>query len=193
MDLRVLSRVFWRILALAVALLSGHFAVAHEEAESKNAELKLNGVYTLEVPSVHFLDSPGLYQNAIFERRESDEAWILRSVDVGTPITTLGSVEVIKTSEVPVQVFLKVSGYISPCPDVGMYAIKKIDNFFDVSLYYSPESISQSGRACIDSVNLFSKTIPLQVYGLDAGEYTFSVNGKKSGDFVLSRENVLPN
>ncbi|MES3006757.1 MAG: hypothetical protein V4751_03200 [Pseudomonadota bacterium] len=192
MDLSVLSRVFCQILALVVALLSGHFAIAHEEAESKNSELKLNGVYTLEIPSVDFLDSPGHYQNAIFERRESDEAWILRSVDVGTPIKTFGAVGVIKTSEVPVQVFLKVSGYISPCLDVGMYAIKKIDNFFDVSLYYNPESIFLSGRACIDSVDPFSKTIPLQVYGLGAGEYTFSVNGEKPGNFVLLQENVVP-
>lgn len=161
-------------------------------AESKNSELKLNGTYTLEVPSVDFLDNPGLYQDVVFERRQSDDSWILRSVNVGFPINRLETVEVIKTSEVPVQVFLKISGNISPCLDVGMYAAKTIGNFFEVSLYYDPESIPPSGKVCADSVDPFTKTIPLQVYGLGAGEYTFSVNGKKPGSFVLLQDNVLP-
>lgn len=38
----------------------------------------------------------------------------------------------------------------------------------------------------------YDNTIPPQVYGLSAGEYTFSVNGEKPGNFVLLQENVVP-
>lgn len=47
------------------------------------------------------------------------------------------------------------------------------------------------GTECMQVVEPFEKTIPLQVYGLPAGTYEYSVSGEHTGTFTLIRDNTL--
>ena len=45
---------------------------------------------------------------------------------------------------------------------------------------------------CTQAVRPFTEVIPLSVYGLEAGTYTYEVNGEFSGQFTLQQDNVIP-
>ncbi|MEX0901417.1 MAG: hypothetical protein WDZ76_01615 [Pseudohongiellaceae bacterium] len=161
-------------------------------SQPANLELNPDGSYVLEVPVVGFQGNPGFYQNARFQSGESELSWTLLSVDEGQTINSVNAVDVITTSEMPIQVFLEVSGEISPCLEVGEYAMNRVDNSFEIFLYYDPDSFPPPGTACIDSVEPYSTVIPLPAYGLEAGEYVLSVNGEENGSFIIPADNLLP-
>lgn len=161
-------------------------------AQPTNASLNKDEIYTLEIPAVDFDSTPGNFQKVIFQSQDSELTWTLISAYIGEEMNLIHSAELVKTSEIPVQVFVKVSGAIATCLKVGQHAIMQTGNSFDIRLYYDPESIPPQGVACADHVISFVKVIPLQVYGLDAGTYNYSVNGKLSGNFVLQADNILP-
>lgn len=159
-------------------------------ADSNNSRLVLEGKYTLEIPLVDFDGKPGFYQNAVFESVESDQDWKLLSVDEGVPIETLDTVEVIKTQDTPVQVFLRIHGTLSNgCLEPGEFAVDRNGNAFTAFLYFSPASFGPG--SCGDVQTAFTRTFPLPVYGLDAGDYSFTVNDILSGQFVIPADNVI--
>jgi hypothetical protein len=162
-------------------------------ADVASSKLTRDETLWLHVPIVEYLGIPGYFQNAHFMMNE-DESWELISYETGVQLQSLTNVEVIETSEVPIQVFLEVDGYFpSLCREMGEIVVSRVENEFIVGMYRSEESIRlPEDSFCADAVAYFSELIQLPVYGLEAGEYTFSINDQLSGSFMLPDENVLP-
>lgn len=95
------------------------------------------------------------------------------------------SVEILESF--PVQVRVVVSGSLT-CGNstLGDVEIEKQDNKFVVHLY----ELVPTGNVCLENLVSFEKSIPLDVYGLPAGEYTVSVHGISS-TFVLDIDLLL--
>lgn len=161
-------------------------------SQPMDASLTQDGGYLLHIPTVGLKDDPGMYQDVNLTSSDSGLSWTLLSGDITYKINAIESITVVKTSEAPVQIFLKITGYISPCGEMGKYVFDIEANDFKVYLYYDAASLPPPGSSCVDSVVSFTKIIPLPVYGLDAGEYSYSVNGKQSGSFTFAMKNELP-
>tara|TARA_R110001599_G_scaffold55442_2_gene153445 strand:+ start:494 stop:1042 length:549 start_codon:yes stop_codon:yes gene_type:complete len=161
-------------------------------AQPADASITQDDTLILQIPSVGFSSDPGKYQNIMLQSGETELTWTLLSGDTVDKINTVSTVSVVKTSEVPVQVLLKVGGNIATCVDAGKYAFTINENKIDTFLYYDPATVPPAGTGCVDTVKPFVKVIPLPVYGLDAGEYSFSINGKLNGTFTLTVRNELP-
>ena len=146
-------------------------------SQTATTELSFDQKYTLTIPFIGFEGEPGKFLNATLRSEESELSWSLVSVDEG---------QLIKTTERPVQVFLKVSGWISSCVEVGAYAVDKEDSAFKVFVYFDPESLSPPEISCTADSVVFSKTIPLPVFELAAGDYKVSVNNKVLYEIYLS-------
>ena len=50
---------------------------------------------------------------------------------------------------------------------------------------------SEEPLACVDSVESFEHIVPLDIYGLEAGDYEYVLNDEFVGEFSLGVENVL--
>lgn len=162
-------------------------------SQPSDATLTQDQSYLLEIPLVDFQKDPGIYQNVVLRAGETENSWTLVSADVGIKIESVQSVSVITTSEAPIQIFLKVAGTMGTlCTKVGKYAVREDGNSFEISLYYDPSSVPPPGVGCLDQQQIFSEIIQMPVYGLDAGEYSFTINDKLNGNFVLAADNNLP-
>ncbi len=180
-----------RFSKLVFSALCGMLVATNSYGE--NPALTLGNPYVLTIPSVDYTGIPGFYQKARIEYLPQTQTWKLAAYVKGVPIPEVNNVELIKTQDVPVQVFLKVSGYLANgCSQVGSTGMAFTNNKFDVYLYYKDENIPPPGILCTQSLVPFSKTIPLPVYSLLAGTYTYNFNGKFSGGFTLVVDNKLP-
>lgn len=152
-----------------------------------------NGV--LVIPSVSTDGQVGQYQEAVLNV-DAEGRWQLGAVRVldGSPLgvyrTPVAKVEAVKTAGTPVQVLLRVSGeFSSGCGMIGRVSQRRVGNRFEVLLadgFFAYEIVG-----CTGIVQPYVKIIPLEVYGLGAGVYTYDVNGK-TGSFEFAADNVLP-
>lgn len=184
--------------ALSIALLPINFAWGADISEYKNG--------LLTIPSVSTAEQVGMYQDVTFKLTEQGlwQLLNLRTIGVGMVtsglgLTFLGRVDMIKTDSFPVQVFLRVDGVLDDCFDSSLGRINQRleNNRFDVAITYNsfvsrPPPPPGQGVACTAGLSSFFKTIPLPVYGLSAGIYSYSVNGKINGTFELTADNKLP-
>lgn len=142
----------------------------------------------MTIPRVDTDDQTGNFQDGVFQFDSQTGAWNLLSFK-STPAVqgAFDQVEVIVTNDSPVQVFLKVSGqFNSSCGEIERTYQRLKDNRFEVSVYfkeYPPLTL------CFQVITPFEKIIPLQVYGLSAGTYEYSVNGEHTGTFDLLIDN----
>lgn len=152
-----------------------------------------SGVLTIPVAATD--EHPGQYQNVVMEL-DADGRWRLNSMtamngDPGLLLLPLQTVEVVRTGTSPVQVFLRLSGYLtSGCSGIGRFVARREGARFDAALFDTQVTSSEIDYACTMSVTWFVKSFPLDVYGLAAGSYSYSVNGI-SGSFELEADNVL--
>lgn len=150
----------------------------------------LSGVLT--IPRVDTAEQVGQYQNAKFSL-QADGSWKLdelRAFDNSSlakiPISTI---EVVKTDGFPVAVFLRTTGWTSSCGYEGKARIqqRQVGTHFDVSISI-PVRVMDEPYACPGFAEYVRLSIPLQVYGLVAGTYTYSVNGV-GGTFDIATDN----
>jgi hypothetical protein len=154
------------------------------------------GMYFLRVPLVDTLNAAGQYQEVLFKTARPDDVstWQLLSVEQANPLA-LDEVRVVVTDEVPAQAFLRVKGAVGGCgglDGIGKIAIKTRANDFSVFVYHPAVAVDPSTApsfGCLAVTWPFIKSIPLPVYGLDAGTYTYSVNGEHNGEFTLFEDN----
>lgn len=148
----------------------------------------------LLVPAVDSAAQPGFFQDVKIEFVQGD-LWRLVAARESVRISkAIERVEIIKTDSFPVQIFLKVTGsFTNGCPEVGQISHRLEGNTFNVAIYFKnsvwllhPELIS-----CAAVMVPFSRTIPLPVYGLPAGEYAYRVNDEHLGSFRLAVDNRL--
>ena len=154
-----------------------------------------NGVLT--VPRIDTADQVGKYQDATFQL-SSPGSWVLSDVQVlntGTvyQVGGISSVEVIRTGTLPVSVYLRASGVSGSCDNTGPARIHQRlqGTRFDVDIsapHVAPLTPGISAYTCTANLRTFKLTVPLQVYGLSAGTYSYNVNGI-TGTFSLDSDN----
>lgn len=161
----------------------------------------------LTIPSIDTAEQVGKYQNVIL-KPTPEGTWQLLSlkemamVDTGSGFTfaDIDTVEVITTSSFPTQVFLKLFGFNPNCRKLSPIVHQRFDgNHFEVvpqvSQVLETEGIATS--SCYATT--FTKTIPLPVYGLKAGTYSYSVASANinawdlTGTFKLTADNASVN
>lgn len=87
----------------------------------------------------------------------------------------------------PLQVNVAVDGNLSvPCVELLSPAVSYADNTFTVVL---AESNLGPAETCITMLEPFSTTVPLDLFGLEAGTYTVTVNGVE-GEFTLDADTL---
>ena len=96
-------------------------------------------------------------------------------------------VSIVFLESFPLQVRAVVTGYLpNPCSWIDQVIIERIDRQFNVQVTRG----SNAGEICIQVEEAFEKSIPLEVYGLPAGDYTVDVNGVQAG-FTFTQDNIL--
>lgn len=168
------------------------FSVAALVALSSNAsENPLYSSSILHIPAVDTETQPGFYQDVVIEPA-GENLWRLVEVKEGIPIMKIDEVGIIKAGSFPEQIFLAVSGvFTNGCDEVGKVNFQLESNNFNVLLYYKLSDLPPNEIACATMMTPFETIVPLPVYGLEAGEYTFTVNSGYLGSFDIERNNSL--
>jgi hypothetical protein len=137
----------------------------------------------------------GGYHDVLLEFVQGD-LWRLRKFTPATEIPGMEKARVIKTDSFPVQVFLEVEGrFGSPCARPQLEK-RLVGDTFHVSIQEERTSVLM---ACVTVTAPFSWIVPLEVYGLPAGEYKYVVNrgisvnqgAVLSGSFTLATNNTF--
>jgi hypothetical protein len=122
-----------------------------------------------------------------------ENLWALNEFKAGKSLDVIEAVELIRIDSSPVQILLKISGtFPSGCGEIGYIREHNSDNHFDITVFYKNDAwLENPGEiACTAALRPFSKIIPLQVYGLDQGEYQYTVNSNFLGSFTLTSKNI---
>ena len=97
------------------------------------------------------------------------------------------SVEVVFLESFPLQVQLQVAGYFPDgCTEIESTEVERQGNVFNVTL----RTTRPTDVACTEAIEPFEINIPLDVYGLLAGEYSVDVNGVEAA-FTFEQDNIL--
>jgi hypothetical protein len=150
---------------------------------------------TLIIPRVDTDAQAGNFQDTTFQFDSVTNTW--RLLDYKETALVPGqrlvpdAVEVLVTDSSPIQVFLKVSGSsgpVSPCSEFGQINQRLDTNRFEITIHVVT---GLNDFVCAAMAVPYEKIIPLEVYGLPAGTYEYSVNGEHTGTFSLTRDNTL--
>jgi PKD repeat protein len=102
-------------------------------------------------------------------------------------IANVESIQVMTLESFPVQVQVVAEGYLpNGCPKIDEITAEREGNTFNIKI----STKSPKDAMCTQAIVPFSKTIPLDVQGLKAGNYTVNVNGVP-GSFELAVDNKL--
>jgi inhibitor of cysteine peptidase len=102
-------------------------------------------------------------------------------------LAAVEDVEVVMLMSFPLQVHLKVQGYLpNPCTEIGEIQTERDGYAFGVTI----PTLRDPGVDCIQVIEDFEINIPLDVYGLPAGDYQVVVNGVETG-FSFTQDNIL--
>ncbi|VVB89298.1 Uncharacterised protein [uncultured archaeon] len=100
---------------------------------------------------------------------------------------TVESIEMMVLESFPVQIKVKAIGYLPDgCTKIGEITKEKKDNTFLVHI----KTVRPAAAFCTEAIVPFQEVIPLDVYGLKAGNYTVDVNGV-NGTFKLETDNTI--
>lgn len=152
-----------------------------------------NGLLT--IPRVDTQEQPGQFQDARLQFDPQTGSWRLLDFKARTQKSfrefSTDNVELIMTDTPPIQVFLKIRTFTANgCETLGQVNQRLVGNRFEVSLsFFDP--LENEPVACTQALVPFATVVPLQVYGLNAGTYEYSVNGDLIGLFTLVQDNLL--
>lgn len=177
--------------AIAITFLLANSAFSQDTAIIEHPVYK-DGKLT--IPRVDTEAQAGNFQGAEFQFDDATNMWKLLNYKETTIIPGqsifLGSVSTIATDFIPTQVFLMIKGDLpTPCHHFGQINQRLKGNKFEVSMHLSPPP---PNTFCIQVTQSFEEIVPLQVYGLPAGTYEYTVNGQHDGTFSLTIDNILP-
>lgn len=149
---------------------------------AENAPRFENGI--LNMPRIDTPEQPGHYENARF-RLAPDGRWDLLHAEAGQH-AFIDDIEIQILESFPVQIHVRVSGNLpTPCYQLGPIHKRFADNRFEIAVNVTQQ---QTFAACIQVLEPFQTTIPLDVYGLPKGSYEVFVNNK-STSFELNIDN----
>lgn len=97
-------------------------------------------------------------------------------------------VEIVFLESFPLQVHAIVRGTLADgCTRLGEIDVERVGQTFEIQIGTErPEE-----AVCIQVEMEFEETVPLDVYGLPAGDYLVRANGVEAG-FSFAQDNVLP-
>lgn len=150
-----------------------------------------NGV--LLVPTVNTEQETGKLQEVVIKLNDSGTISLVDFRE-GVENQYIEAVSHQVTDTFPVQVFVQITGTFSHgCPASGQINSRRIGNAFEIRAYLANNRwlLDPGSVACTAALEPFSIILPLDVYGLEAGEYTYTVNGSFAGAFTLESPNVL--
>ena len=98
------------------------------------------------------------------------------------------NVEIIFLESFPLQVHMVASGYLpDPCTEIDEISVERDFNRFEVLI----TTLREAEVMCIQVIEAFEQNIPIDVYGLPAGDYTVMVNGIDA-EFTFLQDNSIP-
>jgi hypothetical protein len=156
-----------------------------------------NPAYNGPVLTIPRVDSPGQvgqYQDAVLQLTPQGSFTVTGLKDLGRStvynVGAIETVEVRKSGTLPVSVYLQVKGTASACDFNGPARLhqRQQGTRFDVNISASHISPPSAMQVCTADIRPFKLTVPLEVYGLAAGTYTYNVNGV-TGSFSLEADN----
>lgn len=104
-----------------------------------------------------------------------------------TGVASVSNVQVLILESFPVQMNVEATGYLPDgCTTIGNTTVRKDGNTFYVEI----GTIRPRDAFCTQALVPFTKSVPLDVYGLEKGVYNVDVNGK-TASFELSVDNIL--
>jgi inhibitor of cysteine peptidase len=102
-------------------------------------------------------------------------------------IANVTNIDIMILESFPVQINVIAEGYLPDgCTEINDVKTEKVGNTFNVNI----STIRPKDAICIQALVNFTQTIPLEVMGLKAGNYTVNVNGV-TDSFELGVDNVL--
>lgn len=171
--------------AIGLLLVGSSFANDNPVYKTPSAELVITNV---QVDS-----AAGAYQD-VRMLMEDDGTLAMLEVHEGVLLDHIHQVDVVRALTIPEQVFLEASGaFPLGCGEIGQIHQSMEDNHFYVQVYYKNDEWlkNPSQVPCTLAIRPFKKRIPLQVYGLPAGVYQYTVNNEFSGSFTLMTDNSI--
>ena len=97
-------------------------------------------------------------------------------------------VEILFLESFPLGVHAVASGYLpDPCTEIDEISVERKRNHFEVLI----TTVREAEVMCAQVLEAFEQNIPLDVYGLPAGDYTVTVNGIDA-EFTFIQDNSLP-
>ena len=174
--------------ALAVSL-----SADAADTSSNNVGFPIYKDGVLTIPRVDTAEQLGQYQDVSF--RIQGGTWqLLAYKSLGSDLRLgpayVNTVLLARTGDLPVQIILVVRGYLpDPCRRVGQVNQRRDANHYTVTINsvmaVPPETV------CPAVLEPFESIVALPVLGLEAGTYSYTVNGI-TGTFHLTMDNDLP-
>ncbi|WP_048136639.1 protease inhibitor I42 family protein [Methanosarcina horonobensis] len=97
------------------------------------------------------------------------------------------SIDVLILESFPVQIYVIAEGYLPDgCTEINEIKTEREGNQFNINI----TTKRPKDAICTQAIENFRETIPLEVQGLSAGNYTVNVNGV-NGSFELAVDNTL--
>lgn len=97
------------------------------------------------------------------------------------------SIDILTLESFPVQIHVIAEGYLPDgCTEIDEIENEREGNNFDINI----TTKRPRDAMCTQAIRDFNRTIPLDVQGLSAGNYTVNVNGI-TGSFELAVDNTL--
>lgn len=107
--------------------------------------------------------------------------------DVITGTALIDTVDLLLLESFPLQMTAHITGnYQDGCTSLGEVKQERVDNLITLSV----ETVRPVDMMCTQALVPFEENIPVDIYGLPAGEYTINVNGI-TATFTLDMDNVL--
>lgn len=102
-------------------------------------------------------------------------------------MANIESIDILTLESFPVQINVIAEGYLPDgCTEIDNISKEKEGNNFNITI----TTKRPKDAICTQAIESFNETIPLEVKGLSAGNYTVNVNGV-TGSFELAVDNTL--
>jgi len=102
-------------------------------------------------------------------------------------VANVESIDILTLESFPVQIHVIAEGYLPDgCTEIDQIKTEMEGNTFNVNI----TTKRPKEAICTQAIESFTETIPLEVQGLSAGNYTVNVNGV-NGSFELAVDNTL--
>lgn len=149
----------------------------------------------LVIPEVAVDGRPGHFQNVVLEP-DGSGGWVVGSMHEGVLVDSdyISSFGWTAGGWSSVHHFAHISGtFPNDCPELGRVTQRLEGDTVRIYLYYAANDWLRNpdGVVCNETRVEFSLNVPLDTYGLDAGEYTIRINDHHTSQLTLEEDNLL--